>query len=166
MFLYLKFRFDNELTRCKKALQKEMCEGKILADQLNDAEIENRALKEKMSTIMKSQKIYEMKYQKIFYYLNFYQKCYSKYINLIKIIQNNKKDFNKSLMELSSQRNEKYDELEKRMNEKMRNDKKIGKSPLFMDFKEEDHNIESCKSKTNIASLYRVAYINIQLFCI
>lgn len=152
------------MTRCKKALQKEMCDNKILADQLNDAEIENKALKEKISTILKSQKIYEFKYQKMYYYLNFYQKSYSKYLNLIKIIQNSKKDFNKSLIELSSQRNEKYDELERRMNEKMRNDKKVGKSPLFMDFKEEDHNIESFKSKTNIASLYRVIYINSKFF--
>lgn len=137
-----------------------MCDGKILADQLNDAEMENKAMKEKISTMLKSQKIYEMKYQKMFYYLNFYQKCYSKYLNLIKIIQNTKKEFNKSLVELSSQRNEKYDDLEKRLNEKMRNDKKMGKSPFFMDFKEEDHNMESCKSKTNIASLYRVTYMN------
>jgi len=97
----------------KKLLSREMMGSKGLTDELTHGVDQNQFLMSQNDVLIKSNKRYEEKWQKIFYTLEFYKEFYHKYIDLI----TNKSQLNKPHSNAPfSRRLEKLEKLREKFN--------------------------------------------------
>jgi len=76
-------QLEDELTLAKKRLSHEMINNRLLSDEISSIHRQVVQLSSANEILIKSNKRYEEKWQKIFYTLEFYREFYHKYIDLI-----------------------------------------------------------------------------------
>lgn len=74
---------EDELGLAKKRLSHEMINNRLLSDEITNLQRQTMHLFSTNEVLIKSNKRYEEKWQKIFYTLEFYREFYHKYIDLI-----------------------------------------------------------------------------------
>mmetsp|Transcript_22259 Transcript_22259/g.19100 ORF Transcript_22259/g.19100 Transcript_22259/m.19100 type:complete len:178 (+) Transcript_22259:1089-1622(+) len=74
---------QNELEVTRKRLSHEMINNKLLSDEIAKLQKEHNQLAATNDILVRSNRRYEEKWQKIFYTLEFYKEFYHKYIDLI-----------------------------------------------------------------------------------
>jgi len=76
-------QLEDQLTLAKKRLSHEMINNKLLSDEISNLHRQLLQISSTNEILIKSNKRYEEKWQKIFYTLEFYREFYHKYIDLI-----------------------------------------------------------------------------------
>jgi len=76
-------QLEEELEMTRKRLSHEMINNRLISEEISKVYRQNRQLVGTNEILIKSNKRYEEKWQKIFYTLEFYKEFYHKYIDLI-----------------------------------------------------------------------------------
>ncbi len=76
-------QLEDQLTLAKKRLSHEMINNKLLSDEISNLHRQLMQISSTNEILIKSNRRYEEKWQKIFYTLEFYREFYHKYIDLI-----------------------------------------------------------------------------------
>jgi len=76
-------QLEDQLTLAKKRLSHEMINNKLLSDEISSLHRQLMQISSTNEILIKSNRRYEEKWQKIFYTLEFYREFYHKYVDLI-----------------------------------------------------------------------------------